>query len=115
MYTINDLYDLQHTLANEYLKQFTYPWEALAGIKETICALGASLGEDYIEQQPKVWVHKTAKIAPTAYLGAPCIIGADTEVRHCAFIRGRYLTTIMWATVFWATKPIWAPAPLPPM
>jgi len=36
-------------------------------------------------------VHKTAKVAPTAYLGAPCIIGAGTEVRHCAFIRGAAL------------------------
>ena len=91
MYTVCDLYDLQHTLAKEYLKQFTYPWEALHGIKELVCTLGASLGKDYIEQQPQVWVHKTAKIAPTAYLGAPCIIGADTEVRHCAFIRGSAL------------------------
>ncbi len=91
MYTILDLYDLRYTQAAEYLKQFTYPWEALSGIKEMICALGASLGEDYTQLQPQVWVHKTAKIAPTAFLGAPCIIGADTEVRHCAFIRGSAL------------------------
>ena len=30
-------------------------------------------------------------MAPTAYVGAPCIIGANTEVRHCAFIRGSAL------------------------
>ena len=40
---------------------------------------------------PQVWVHRTAVIAPTAYLGAPCIIGAGTQVRHCAFIRGAAL------------------------
>ena len=91
MNTINNLYDLSHTIAAEYLSGFTYPWEALKGIKEMILALGPSLGEDYTEVSENVWVHKTATIAPTAYLGAPCIIGAGTEVRHCAFIRGSAL------------------------
>ena len=80
MYTITDLYDLEHTLAKEYLSQFTYPWEALKGIKDMIIALGAKLDpEEYEEREPQVWVHKTAKVFPTAYLGAPCIIGANTE------------------------------------
>lgn len=92
MDTIRQLYDLSHTVAGEYLSQFTYPWEALKGIKDTILALGQNLDKnEYWEQAPQVWVHKTAKIAPTAYLGAPCIIGANTEVRHCAFIRGSAL------------------------
>ena len=91
MYHISELYDLTHTLAADYLKQFTYPWEALKGIKEMILALGGALGEDYTQVSEGVWVHKTAKIFPTAYLGAPCIIGANTEVRHCAFVRGAAL------------------------
>ena len=82
------LYDLNHTMAGAYLAEFEYPWQALKGIKDLILELGPGLGEDYTEAAPTVWVHKTAKIAPTAYLGAPCIIGANTEVRHCAFIRG---------------------------
>lgn len=90
MYTIQDLYDLDHTLAKTYLSQFTYPWEALKGIKEMILNLGPQL-ENYVEIQEHVWVHPSATIAPTAYLGAPCIIGANTEVRHCAFIRGSAL------------------------
>lgn len=91
MYTIKDLYDLDHTLAKDYLLGFTYPWEALKGIKELILKLGPTLGEDYIEVKENVWVHKTATIFPSAYLGAPCIIGKDTEVRHGAFIRGSAL------------------------
>lgn len=91
MMTIRDLYDLTHTLAADYLSQFTYPWEALAGIKQMIIDLGASLGEDYVQTAPQVWVHKTAVVAPTAFLGAPCIIGPGTEVRHCAFVRGSAL------------------------
>ena len=88
---INELYDLRHTLAADYLSGFTYPWEALKGIKEMILALGPTLGADYEQVSETVWVHKSAKVAPTAYLGAPCIIGAGTEVRHCAFIRGSAL------------------------
>lgn len=67
------------------------PWEALKGISEFIVALGQNLGEEYEEISPQVWVHKSAKIAPSAYIGAPAIIGAETEVRHCAFIRGSAL------------------------
>ena len=86
-----ELYDMTHTLAADYLAGFEYPWQALNGIKDLILTLGAELGDEYTEIEPTVWVHKTAKVAPTAFLGAPCIIGADTEVRHCAFIRGSAL------------------------
>ena len=85
------LFDLSHTLAGDYLARFEYPWQALDGIKDLILSLGPALGDGYQERAPQVWVHKTAKIAPTAFLGAPCIIGPDTEVRHCAFIRGSAL------------------------
>ena len=91
MYTVCDLYDLSHSLAGAYLKEYTYPWEALGGIKALIIALGEKLGEEYTEVAPQVWVHKTAIVAPTAFLGAPCIIGANTEVRHGAFVRGSAL------------------------
>ena len=90
MLTIKDLFDLDHTIAKDYLAQFTYPWEALAGIKDFILSVGPTL-EDYDEVSPQVWVHKTATVAPTAFLGGPCIIGPETEVRHCAFIRGSAL------------------------
>ncbi len=87
-----ELFDLTHTLAADYLSAFEYPWEALAGIKEMIRALGARLDPaQYREVSPEVWVHVSAVVAPTAYLGAPCIIGAETEVRHGAFIRGAAL------------------------
>ena len=91
MLTVNDLYDLSHSAAGDYLKGFTYPWEALSGIKQLILSLGQHLGDDYEQVKPQVWVHKTATVAPTAFLGAPCIIGAGTEVRHCAFVRGSAL------------------------
>lgn len=88
MYTINDLYDLTHTLAGDYLARFTYPWEALSDLADYIRALGAQLDSEYLPFGPEVWVHRTAHIAPTASITGPCIIGPETEVRHCAFIRG---------------------------
>ena len=92
MYTVKDLFDLDHTLAKDYLSQFTYPWEALKGIKDLILSLGRALDKsEYDEVSENVWVHRTAKVFPSAYLGAPCIIGPNTEVRHCAFIRGSAL------------------------
>ena len=91
MLKIKELFDLNHTLAADYLAGYEYPWQALKGIKELILALGPRLGDDYTEVAPTVWVHKTAVVFPSAYLGAPCIIGPNTEVRHCAFIRGSAL------------------------
>ena len=92
MYTVKDLFDLDHTLAKDYLSRFTYPWEALKGIKDLILSLGRVLDKsEYDEVSENVWVHRSAKVFPSAYLGAPCIIGPNTEVRHCAFIRGSAL------------------------
>ncbi len=91
MILTKQLFDMSHSLAGNYLSGFEYPWQALKGIKDLILALGPGLGEDYTEVSPEVWVHKTATVAPTAFLGAPCIIGANTEVRHCAFVRGSAL------------------------
>ena len=91
MLTTSELFDLNHSLAGSWLASFPFPWQALAGIHDLILTLGASLDGDYEERSPQVWVHRTAKVAPSAYLGAPCIIGAGTEIRHCAFIRGNAL------------------------
>lgn len=92
MYQSSTLFDLSHSLAGSYIAGFRYPWEALSGIKDQILALGKSLpSEEYTQVSPDVWVHNTATVAPTAYLGAPCIIGPRTEVRHCAYIRGSAL------------------------
>ena len=91
MIKTSDLFDLEHTLAGDYLSGFQYPWQALKGIADLIPELGRNLGQDYTQVSPSVWVHNTAEVAPTAYLGAPCIIGPKTQVRHCAFIRGSAL------------------------
>lgn len=91
MLKTKDLYSFEHSLAGEYLKQYEYPWQALKGIGDLIKQLARDLGDDYKELTPGVFVHETAKIFPSAYLNAPCIIGPNTEVRQCAFIRGNAL------------------------
>lgn len=85
---IDCLYDLSHTAARELLEQVSYPWEALPKIKEFIVKMGTGLSEEEYEKRGEtVWVHKTAKVFPSAYLGEYIIIGKDAEVRHCAFLR----------------------------
>lgn len=92
MYKITDLLDLDHTIAKDYLSKYEYPWEALKGIKDLILELGPKLNkEEFLEVKENVWIHKTATVFESAYIGSPCIIGANTEVRHCAFIRGSAL------------------------
>ena len=89
---ITELFDLKRTMAADYLRNFTYPFEALKGISELIIHLGESLDANIYERKGEnIWVAKSAKVAPTAFLGGPCIIGEHTEVRHCAFIRGSAL------------------------
>lgn len=92
MYKTKELFDLEKSLAGEYLSAFEYPWQALSGIKELIVKLSENLPKDEFEEiSENVWVHKSVKIAPTAYIGAPCIIGKGTEVRQSAFIRSSAL------------------------
>ena len=86
---ITDLYDLNETIAADYLKGFEYPWEALAGIKDFILKLGSTLSEEKFEKRGEdIWIAKSAKVAPTACLNGPLIVDEDAEIRHCAFVRG---------------------------
>ncbi len=87
--SVNALFDLSHTIASSVFDGCEYPWEALSKISDAIIALGQTLSaEEYDSPSENVWIAKSAKVAPTAYIGAPCIICANAEVRHCAFIRG---------------------------
>ena len=89
MYTTKNLFDLEHTIAREYLENYEYPWEALPEIKNFIRELIEKLDRnEYTEYKKDVWVHKSATIAPTADVNGPAIIGPKSEIRHCAYIRG---------------------------
>lgn len=92
MYRTKDLLDLEHTLAKPLFNELEYPWEALPLIGDFIKKLGPTLpAEEYDNPGEYVWIAKNAKIAPSASITGPCVIGPGTEVRHCAFIRGNAL------------------------
>ena len=87
--TIQDLDDLNETIAAELFDGLTYPWEALPKIGEFIKKLGPTLDPEKFEKRGEdIWVAKSAKVAPTACLNGPLIIDEEAEVRHCAFVRG---------------------------
>ena len=86
---IEELLDLSKTIAAEIFNGKDYPWEALEEISDFIYKLGESLpAEEFDNPEPGIWIAKDAKVFPSAYIGAPCIIDSGAEVRHCAFIRG---------------------------
>ena len=89
MYKINDLLDLTHTRAAKLFEGKQYPWEVLDEIKGFILELGKTLPDDEFDSPSEgVWIAKDAKVFPSAYIAAPCIIDHGAEVRHCAFVRG---------------------------
>lgn len=86
---IKNLYNLEESIAGEYLAQFTYPWEALNGIGDFIRELGPTLDPEIYEQRGEdIWVAKNATVFESSYLHGPLIIDEEAEIRHCAFIRG---------------------------
>ena len=87
--TVKEMYTLEETIAKDIFEGVTYPWEVLPKIGEFILKLGETLPEDeYNKVGENVWIAKSAKVAPTAFINGPAIIGKNAEVRHCAFIRG---------------------------
>lgn len=92
MYTTLELLELTKTRAAALLAGTVHPWEALSGISEAIIAIGSSLPSDEFDNPAEnIWIAKDARVFPSAYIGAPCIIDRGTEIRHCAFIRGSAL------------------------
>lgn len=88
----SNLFTMKETIAVEIFKGTTYPWEVLSKIGEYITTLGATLPlEDYEKKDENVWIAKSARVAKTACINGPAIIGKEAEIRHCAFIRGNAL------------------------
>lgn len=86
---IKSLFDLKETIAANLFTGCNYPWEVLGNIKKEILKIGAALSSDeYNKIGEDVWIAKSAKVAQSASISGPTIIGKDAEIRHCAFIRG---------------------------
>lgn len=84
-----NLLDISQTLAEELFLNTQFPWEVIPEIKEYILKIGPQLPKsEYKEFKPGVWISKYADVFESAYIGAPTIIQANSQIRHCAFIRG---------------------------
>lgn len=91
-YSIANLLDLNESIAADYLKEYTYPWEVLPHIEEIILKIGPTLPEDRFEKRDgNIWIARSAKVFDSVYIAGPCIIDEDAEIRQCAFIRGKAL------------------------
>lgn len=87
--TIEELYDLKETIAEDLFQGAVYPWEVLPKIHDFIIELGKRLPKElYEEKGENIWIAKSARVAPTACLNGPLIIDEEAEIRHCAFVRG---------------------------
>ena len=86
---ITSLYNLNETIASDFMKQARYPWQLLSHINIGIMELGGTLSVDEFDQVASdIWIAKTATVAPTAVIEGPCIIDAGTEIHHATYIRG---------------------------
>jgi bifunctional N-acetylglucosamine-1-phosphate-uridyltransferase/glucosamine-1-phosphate-acetyltransferase GlmU-like protein len=92
MFDIDSLCDTDYTSAKDFLLSFRYPWLSLRELGQFITTLGKNLSEsEYYSPAKDIWIHKSAIVSESAKVCSPCIVGADTEIRHCAFIRGSVL------------------------
>ncbi|MDY3865488.1 MAG: UDP-N-acetylglucosamine pyrophosphorylase [Eubacteriales bacterium] len=83
--------DLTHTMAADVLAG-ECPWEILADLSDLIRAWGQTLSrDDYTEITPGVFLARDVRVSPTATIAGPCIVGAGSEIRSGAFLRGSTL------------------------
>lgn len=88
-FTIENLYNLEETIAAGLFEGAEYPWELLPKISSFIVELGKKLPEEkFTRVKENVWIAKSAKVASSANINGPAIIDEEAEIRHCAFIRG---------------------------
>ena len=86
---IESILDLNHTISRDLFMDNDEIWEVIPKIKDYIIKLIDSLDKcNYYELFENVWVSKSAKISDSAHIDGPCIIDDNTEIRHCAYIRG---------------------------
>lgn len=89
---VKALFDLSHSMAGDFLAKFRYPYEALPELGAWIAAVGPQLSSDEYEKRgEQIWIHKSAKVAPSVSLTGPLIVCANAELRHCAYFRGNVL------------------------
>ncbi len=69
-----------------------YPWQAVPRIRDYVSSLTESGLPGFLEYKAGVLIGEGVKIYETAVIEPPCIIGAFSEIRPGAFIRGAVIT-----------------------
>ena len=86
---IKNLFSLENSEAAPLLEKYEYPYEVLPHISDFILEYGKTLDKNKFDDKGNgIYIAKSATVAPTASITGPCIIGENSEVRHCAYIRG---------------------------
>ena len=86
---MESIIDIYKTIATELFVGKEEISKVLPLIKEFIYDIGPKLPADVFHNpKPGVWIARNAIVADNACINAPCIIDEDSEIRHCAFIRG---------------------------
>lgn len=92
IFSAKNFFDTSKSLSGEFLNGYENLWDAIPDIKRFIVSLGKTLDKNiYDEVKENVWIAKSATVAPTAVVEAPCIVGENSEIRHSAYIRGSVL------------------------
>jgi NDP-sugar pyrophosphorylase family protein len=86
-----DLFHTEHPLLKEVFEKSTYPWEILPQIKGIVAKAVKEGLEGYHLLEEGILVGENVKIAKTATIEAPAIIGSNTELRPGAFLRGNVI------------------------
>ncbi len=90
--TCSALFERGHSAAEKLIFSYEYPWEVLSHIGDFILEYGKTLSKDgYDSPSEGIWIAKSAKVSPLANISGPCVVGENTEIRQCAFIRGKAL------------------------
>lgn len=86
-----ELFEIVPEYLKPYFDETEYPWEILPKIKE-ICRKILEKGlEGYTILEEGILIGRNVKIAKTATINPPAIIGHNTEIRPGAYIRGNVI------------------------
>lgn len=87
----SDLFDIDHCPAPTAFRASTTPWNPLVRITDIVRAVISERPGFYTDVGPDVWAGNGTTVAATASVVGPAVFGADCEIRHAAFVRGRVL------------------------
>ena len=87
-----DLYECNVPYLKDLFNESVYPWDMLGKIKGLCAKLIEDGIEGFSEIETGILVGRDVKIAPTATIIPPAIIGHGTEIRPGAYLRGNVIT-----------------------